>query len=97
MGHRSPPVVANGIVVVATAATAVAVAVAVVKQATVLGPYTPLCDSPFPPLAPTTREVFRLCARKSCLVCCFCILCPCEKQKPHVSPGCLCWALRGEG
>lgn len=46
MGHRSPPVVANGIVVVATAATAVAVAV--VKQATVLGPYTPSVTPPSP-------------------------------------------------
>lgn len=44
MGHRSPPVVANGIVVVAAA-------VAVVKQATVLGPYTPAVP-PLYPLCP---------------------------------------------
>lgn len=50
MGHRSPPVVANGIVVVATA-------VAVVKQATVLGPYTP-CSCPLSHQHPRQGKFF---------------------------------------
>lgn len=48
MGHRSPPVVANGIVV----------AVAVVKQATVLGPYTPSVTPPSPLWHPRQGKFF---------------------------------------